>query len=57
MVSLVLMQCLIIMSHAIVLCFALMSYANVVCIIVTDNHPLVFAGVDGILEFEFWEGG
>ena len=21
------------------------------------NHPLFLAGVDGILEFEFWEGG
>jgi hypothetical protein len=40
------------LTHAKVLCFALMSYANVVCIIVTDN--LVFAGVDSILEFEFW---
>jgi hypothetical protein len=33
-----------------------MSYANVVCIIVSDNHPLVFAGVDSLLEFEFREG-
>jgi hypothetical protein len=24
------------------------------CIIVNDNHPLVFAGVDSLLEFEFW---
>jgi hypothetical protein len=39
-----------------VLCFALCLMPNVVCIIVSDNHPLVFAGVDSLLEFEFWEG-